>query len=75
MVVVSEIPYLSISLNRNIDCNVLCRQIGKLLEELKQVDPAISEYVMNIRFTKPIVANDSMQQKIECKDVNISTNG
>lgn len=75
MVVVSEIPYLSISLNRNIDCNVLCRQIGKLLEKLKETDPAISEYVMNIRFTKPIVANDSIQPKIEHKDVNISADG
>lgn len=68
MVVVSENPYLAISLNRNIDCNNLCQQIGKLLEELKQNDPAISEYIMTIRFTKPIVSDSYMIQKIEYKN-------
>lgn len=55
MVAVSEIPYLAISLNQNIDCNVMCGKIGKMLEKLRQYDPEISEYVMTIKFSKSVV--------------------
>ena len=58
--------YCAIRLNKNLDCNHICNKIGKLLEELKQHNSSIPEYVMTIRINKSVESN-IIHKRIESK--------